>query len=60
MTTQDCRSSDDDLKAVEITEILDGIPGAWERAQESIEQGRHGDTVSLSDLVDPPVVFGNR
>ena len=33
-----------------ITEILDGIPGAWERAQESIEQARRGETVPLSEL----------
>jgi hypothetical protein len=33
-----------------ITEILDGVPGAWERAQQSIEQARRGETVPLSDL----------
>lgn len=36
--------------AARITEILDGIPGAWERAQESIEQARRGETVPLSEL----------
>jgi hypothetical protein len=36
--------------ASRITEILDGIPGAWERAQESIEQARRGETVPLSEL----------
>jgi hypothetical protein len=29
-----------DPEAARITEILDGIPGAWERAQQSIEQAR--------------------
>jgi hypothetical protein len=29
---------------------LDGIPGAWEPAQESIEQARRGETVPLSEL----------
>lgn len=33
-----------------LTEILDGIPGAWERAQVSIEQARRGETVPLSEL----------
>jgi hypothetical protein len=37
-----------DLEASRITEILDGIPGAWERAQASIE--RRGETVPLSEL----------
>jgi plasmid maintenance system antidote protein VapI len=39
-----------DPEASRITEILDGIPGAWERAQESIEQARRGETVPLSEL----------
>lgn len=39
-----------DPDASRITEILDGIPGAWERAQESIEQARRGETVPLSKL----------
>jgi hypothetical protein len=39
-----------DPEAARITEILDGIPGAWERAQQSIEQARRGDTVPLSEL----------
>jgi hypothetical protein len=33
-----------------LTEILDGIPGAWERAQVSIKQARRGETVPLSEL----------
>lgn len=39
-----------DPDASRITEILDGIPGAWERAQESIGQARRGETVPLSEL----------
>ena len=39
-----------DPDASRITEILDGIPGAWERAQQSIEQARRGETVPLSEL----------
>ena len=38
-----------DPDAARITEILDGIPGAWERTQESIEQARRGETVPLSE-----------
>lgn len=41
---------DADRNAERITEILDGIPGAWERAQESIQQARHGETIPLSEL----------
>jgi hypothetical protein len=37
-----------------LTEILDGIPGAWERAQVSIEQARRGETVPLSELQPAP------
>ena len=33
-----------------LTEILDGIPGAWERAQVSIKQARRGETVPLPEL----------
>jgi hypothetical protein len=39
-----------DTDASRITEILDGIPGVWERVQKSIEQARRGETVSLSGL----------
>ena len=39
-----------DPDASRITEILDGIPGAWERAQVAIEQARAGETVPLSEL----------
>ena len=39
-----------DPDASRITEILDGIPGAWERTQESIEQIQRGETIPLSEL----------
>jgi hypothetical protein len=39
-----------DSDGARFTEILDGIPGAWERAQVSIEQARRGETVPLSEL----------
>lgn len=39
-----------DPDASQITKILDEIPGAWERAQESIEQAWRGETVLLSEL----------
>ena len=42
---------DADLEAQRITDILDSIPGAWERTQEGLEQARRGDTVPLSDLL---------
>lgn len=41
---------DADRDAERITEILDGIPGAWDRAQESIQQARRGETIPLSEL----------
>jgi len=45
-----------DPDASRITEILDGIPGAWERAQASIEQARRGETVPLSELYLMPAI----
>lgn len=39
-----------DPDAARMIEILDRIPGAWERAQVSIEQARRGETVPLSEL----------
>jgi hypothetical protein len=30
--------------------MLDAIPGAWERVQESREQGWRGETIPLEDL----------
>ena len=45
------RAIDDaDLDAEHVVEILDGIPGALERANEAREQGRRGDTVPLEEL----------
>ena len=38
------------LDGARITEILDSIPGSRERAQESLEQARRGETVPLSEL----------
>lgn len=42
---------DADPEAQRITEILDAIPGAWERTQEGLEQAKRGETVPLSDLL---------
>lgn len=39
-----------DPDPLRITEILNGIPGTWERAQESIAQARRSETVPLSEL----------
>jgi hypothetical protein len=39
-----------DVDARHIVELLDGIPGAFERAQLGLEQARSGRTVSLDDL----------
>lgn len=39
-----------DQDASLITNILDEIPGAWERAQESIEQAQRDETMPLSEL----------
>ncbi len=41
---------DADPEAARITEILDSIPGAWERTQEGLEQARRGEGVPLSEL----------
>jgi hypothetical protein len=35
-----------------ITETLDAIPGAWERVQEGLAQGRCGEGTPLDELVD--------
>lgn len=42
---------DADPEAQRITELLDSIPGAWERTQEGLEQARRGETIPLSDLL---------
>lgn len=39
-----------DPDARNVTELLDGIPGAYERAQLGAQQARRGDTVSLDEL----------
>lgn len=41
---------DADPDARSVTQVLDSIPGAWERAQLGREQGRTGDTTPLDDL----------
>jgi predicted transcriptional regulator len=39
-----------DPDAGHIVELLDAIPGAYERTQEGIEQARRGEGVALDDL----------
>lgn len=39
-----------DPDAARITEILDGIPGAWERAQEGLVQAARGEGTPLDEL----------
>jgi hypothetical protein len=34
----------------DVMEILDGIPGAWDRIALGIEQARQGQTIELDDL----------
>jgi hypothetical protein len=41
---------DADPDARDITSLLDGIPGAFERARLGLESARRGDTISLEDL----------
>ena len=41
---------DADLDARNAVELLDGIPGAFERARLGLEQARSGKTVSLDQL----------
>jgi hypothetical protein len=41
---------DVDPDASRITEILDGIPGAWERTQEGLAQARRGEGIPLDKL----------
>ena len=33
-----------------VVDLLDGIPGAFERAREGLERARAGETVALDDL----------
>jgi hypothetical protein len=42
---------DADPSAARITEILDAIPGAWERAQEGLAQARRGEGAPIDQLV---------
>jgi predicted transcriptional regulator len=39
------------MDGARMTAILDGIPGAWERTQEGLEQARRGEGVPLDDLI---------
>jgi hypothetical protein len=39
-----------DVEARSVAEILDGIPGAFERAERGIEQIRSGDVIPLDRL----------
>ncbi len=39
-----------DPDARNVVELLDAIPGAYERAQLGLQQAKAGDTVSLDDL----------
>ena len=42
---------DFEMDGARMTEILDSIPGAWERTQEGLEQARRGEGVPLNDLI---------
>ena len=39
-----------DPEARNVVELLDGLPGAFDRAQLGLSQARAGDTVALDDL----------
>lgn len=41
---------DADPDATRITEILDAIPGAWERTQEGLAQAARGEGIPLDEL----------
>lgn len=41
---------DADPDVARITEILDAIPGAWERTQEGVSQASRGEGTPLDDL----------
>jgi predicted transcriptional regulator len=41
---------DADPDARDVTALLDGIPGAYERAELGLEQARRGETILLEDL----------
>lgn len=42
---------DFEMDGARMTEILDSIPGAWERTQEGLEQVRRGEGIPLDDLI---------
>lgn len=42
---------DADPDAARVTEILDSIPGAWERTQEGLAQAARAEGTPLDDLV---------
>lgn len=41
---------DADPQAHSIVAVLDGIPGAYERAQDGLERARAGETIALDEL----------
>jgi hypothetical protein len=41
---------DADPDAHNVAELLDGIPGAYERAQQGLDQARAGETISVNEL----------
>jgi len=41
---------DADPDASRITEILNGIPGAWERTREGLAQAKRGEGIPLDEL----------
>ena len=41
---------DADPDSRHVADLLDGIPGAWERAQHGLAQARRGETISLDEL----------
>ena len=42
---------DADPDAARITEVLDAIPGAWQRTQEGLSQAERGEGTALDKLV---------
>jgi hypothetical protein len=42
---------DVDPDAARITEVLEGIPGAWERTQEGLAQAARGEGTPLDELI---------
>lgn len=49
-----CAIDEADPDARNVVELLDGIPGAYERAQLGLSQARAGETVSLDALSSLP------